>query len=396
MKNGDKPQIALVGVSGYASIYVDLLRKFQKNNLLDVKALMVREPRAGHETVVEFKENGTHVYHDFEEMCKQEAGKIDLCLIPTGIQLHSSMTNMALRSGAHVLVEKPLTGSVADAHSIMKTEKETGKWVAVGFQDIYSEEILWFKQQLLDGVIGKIKSVKIIGFWPRPITYYNRNNWSGKLMVNGVAAMDSPLNNAFAHFLNIALFVSGPQIDKSCDVAITSADLFRAHDIESFDTCVVQALSSDQIDFWVGVSHACLERREPEIHIIGEKGTAQWNHEQDMIIRPDSGAPIQKKVPDYGKTRGAMFDAVINKLKNPSTFICDTEMAICQTKIIDAIHQFAPIRTVANAGIEHVQSSDEEYIIPAIKGVEGLFKQAFDENVSLSEIGSIPTLPAKP
>lgn len=396
MTAGEKPRISLVGVTGYASIYVDLVRKAQQEGRLDVSALMVREQRSDHETVKEFQQTGTKVYHSFDAMCEGEAGKIDLCLIPTGIQLHASMTNKALRSGAHVLVEKPLTGSVKDALSIIHTEKETRRWVAVGFQDIYSRDIAWFKQQLLEGAIGKIKAVKVIGFWPRAISYYHRNNWAGKLMVDGWAAMDSPLNNAFAHFVNIALFVAGPQPNKSCNVMVTSADLYRAHDIESFDTGIVQGMSDSGIEFWFGVSHACTERREPEIHIIGEEGTAQWNHEQDMIIRPKDGKVLTQPVPDYAATRSAMFDAVIEKLLKPDTFICDTQMAICQTQIIDAIHKFAPIRTVANAGIDFVQGADEEFITPAIKGVERLFERAFDENVSLSEIGSIPTLPAKP
>ena len=48
--------------------------------------------------------------------------------------------------------------------------------------------------------------------WPRYFNYYARNNWAGKLAMNGTWVFDSPVNNACAHYLNLALFWAGAAI----------------------------------------------------------------------------------------------------------------------------------------------------------------------------------------
>ena len=45
--------------------------------------------------------------------------------------------------------------------------------------------------------------------WPRGASYYARNNWAGRLRVGSAWVLDSPVNNAFAHFLMLALFWAG-------------------------------------------------------------------------------------------------------------------------------------------------------------------------------------------
>src|SRR5688572_30212274 len=153
MSSPVRPRIALIGVSGYAKIYLQLLEENRAR--VDLVAAVIINPQEEAAVVAEFKSYGVRIYGDFEQMRRAETGRIDLCLIPTGISWHARMPIAALRAGANVLVEKPLAGSVADVRAIRETERATGRFVAVGFQDVYVPEVTWLKERILSGVIGR-------------------------------------------------------------------------------------------------------------------------------------------------------------------------------------------------------------------------------------------------
>src|SRR4051812_14763778 len=279
-----RPRVALIGVSGYARIYLALAQAAQARGELDLCAAVIINPQEVPTVEAELRARGCSIYRDYEEMLRAEAGRLDLCLIPTGIPWHARMTLAALRAGANVLVEKPLAGSLAEVAAIRAAERETGRFVAVGFQDIYSPVNRWLKDQICGGAIGPIHTVRFIGLWPRPAAYFTRNPWAGRLHADGTQVLDSPLNNAFAHFVNLSLYFAGRTRDGAAEVRVEEAELLRAHAIESFDTSVVKARSPEGIAFWFGATHTCREVCEPEIYIEGRTGRVEWKHERSCIV----------------------------------------------------------------------------------------------------------------
>lgn len=387
------PRIGLIGVAGYAEIYVDLLQRAHDQKLVDITAVNARPARQGLPSVADLKQRGATIYDSFEDLIEGTRGKMDICLIPTGIQWHTRMAVDAMESGAHVLLEKPLAGSVEDGDAIIRSEEKTGRWLAVGFQDVYSPEALWLREQIQSGVIGKLKSVKMVGLWPRPASYYSRNQWAGKMEADGAAVRDSPLNNAFAHFVNLALFFSGPDADSSADVEVYESELLRARDIETFDTAVVKARSAEGVDFWFGVSHACTVQRNPEIVLEGENGRAEWFHEQHIRIVPNNGEEIRREVPTYEQTRQAMFDAVLNRYNDPKTFIYTSKMAMSQTRFIENVHATGTIVDVPASAIDQPNPEDpQQKQIPAIRGLAESMDQAFKTRSSLKQAGLLQSL----
>jgi predicted dehydrogenase len=383
-----RPRIALIGVSGYAKIYLQLLEENRAR--VDLVAAVIINPQEEAAVVAEFKSYGVRIYSDYEQMLRAEAGRIDLCLIPTGISWHARMTIAALRAGANVLVEKPLAGSVADVRAIREAERATGRFVAVGFQDVYAPEVTWLKERILSGVIGRLESVRMIGLWPRPANYFTRNNWAGRLYADGAAVLDSPLNNAFAHFVNLALFLSGPRPLETAEIAIEEADLYRAHAIESFDTGVVRAVSAEGVRYWFGVSHCCRINREPELYFEGSSGRIEWWHEQRCVIVPKSGAPVETHpLPDTTATRRAMFAAVLARLRDPQTFIFDARLSEGHTAFIDAVHRASPVQPLPPSLVswEDLQFTHWSGRIPVIRGIEDAFERALAQRSSLAAAG---------
>src|SRR5690606_22451247 len=112
-----RPRVALIGVSGYGRIHLQLAREGRDRGELVIVAAAVINAAEESENVAELFAHGCAIYGDYREMLRRHAGQIDLCLIPTGIHLHARMTVDALRAGANVLVEKPLASSMDDVRS---------------------------------------------------------------------------------------------------------------------------------------------------------------------------------------------------------------------------------------------------------------------------------------
>ncbi len=384
-----RPRLALIGVSGYARVYLALARAAHERGELDLCAAVIINP--GEEAAIEseLRARGCTIYRDYEAMLKAEAGRLDLCLIPTGIPWHARMTLAALRAGAHVLVEKPLAGSLAEVAAIRAAEQTTGKFVAVGFQDIYSPVNRWLKEQLCAGVIGPIHTVRFIGLWPRPAAYFTRNPWAGRLHADGTQVLDSPLNNAFAHFVNLSLYFAGPTLGEAAQVRIESGELLRAHAIESFDTSVVRARSPEGIAFWFGATHTCREVCEPEIYLEGRTGRVEWKHERSCIVHHADGRREERALPDSSANRQSMFDAVLAKLHTPDTFVCSTALAERHTAFVEAVHASTTVQAVPPELISWQEPASGAAPVPVVNGLETALYHALAAQSLLRDTGFV-------
>lgn len=371
------PRVALIGVSGYGGIYLQLVREALVCKSIELVAAVVINRDQVPEIVKELGEAGATVYSGAEEFFAREAGRVDLCLIPVGIQWHARLTIAALRAGMNVLVEKPLAGSTEDVTDIRRAEAASGRWVAVGFQDLYALEARWLKTQLLANAIGRIEDIRMIGLWPRPRSYFARNHWAGRAAADGAAVLDSPLNNAFAHFVNLCLFFAGPSADQSARFEIESAELFRAHDIDMFDTAVVRGASGNGTRFWFGVSHATAETRQPEIAIRGSTGSAEWWHEQRCVILDTDGRRQVFPLPSTEESRQLMFAAVLARLRDPASFVCGVSIAEEHTRMVEALQYPSTVRRFPAASVEWHPDPATKSEIPSVRGLADRLGRAF-------------------
>lgn len=382
-----RPRVALIGISGYGSIYLGLVRAARDRGELDLVAAVVINPDEEQANEAELIAHGCRIFRDYVTMLQELSGAIDLCLIPTGIQWHARMAIAALQAGAHVLVEKPLAGSLAEAEQIRATERQTGRWVAVGFQDIYCPVNQWLKEQLVQGVIGSLRSVRFLGLWPRSSSYFSRNHWAGRLFADGAPVKDSLLNNAFAHFVNLGLYFLGEDRKSAATVQLDSVELLRAHPIETFDTSVVRAHTATGASFWVGASHTSQSTLEPVLRLIGSSGTITWRHGEDLAIERTGLPPERRAIPDIESTRQRMFAAVLARFRDPAATICDTALALAHTRFIEDVHAAAEPVTIPAAMVHWAGSPDHERCWPVVRGLEDALVRAFESGSTLAQAG---------
>ena len=116
-------------------------------------------------------------YTDMDEMlCKEHPDVVHIC---TPHYLHAPLAVKALKSGCHVMTEKPMAISDADALEMLNTSAQTGKTLAVIFQNRYNAGSQLIRKCLDDGSLGKASTARMILTWDRSEEYYSKSDWKG-------------------------------------------------------------------------------------------------------------------------------------------------------------------------------------------------------------------------
>ena len=91
---------------------------------------------------------------DYQEVLDDP--KVDAVVIATPISTHFQLTKRALLAGKSVFVEKPMTGSTADAIELVELAKEQGLTRMVGHTFVFSPPVRKVKQIIESGELGDI------------------------------------------------------------------------------------------------------------------------------------------------------------------------------------------------------------------------------------------------
>lgn len=383
MPRSPHPRAAIIGISGYGKIYLERLLHHAGRGELSLAAATVIDRPQTRAACADLEERGARIYDDYRTMLGELSDKLDLVLIPTPIHLHAAMTRDALAAGANVLVEKPIAATVQDVRSIGAASAAAGRFVAVGFQDLYLPDTLEVKRRLLAGAIGRLRRIKGRGLWPRGEAYYTRNNWAGRVRIGEDWVLDSPLANALAHFLNLALFLGGQKEQLSARPTAVEAELYRARPIESYDTAAVRIETAGGVQILFYASHSCESALDPELLIEGEAGRAVWTYASGWRLHGDAAGA--SALPPRGETvaRREMFARVLHRLADPSVFVCGPEIAFEHTLCFNGIQAAVPIRDVPASALASSNGSAQ----PAIAGIAADVDRAFAAGRLLRESG---------
>lgn len=90
---------------------------------------------------------------DAQTLCQSPG--IDAVLVVTPTPTHYDLVCMALQSGRHVLVEKPIALTRSEALEMIKIAEANGRWLMVGQNMRWMPAIQEMKQRIQSGDIGK-------------------------------------------------------------------------------------------------------------------------------------------------------------------------------------------------------------------------------------------------
>ncbi len=94
------------------------------------------------------------IYEDYRQLIARE--DIDAVHVCTPNSSHSEITIAALQSGKHVMCEKPMAKTSAEAKAMLEAAKATGKKLTIGYQNRFRSDSQFIKSICDKGELGDI------------------------------------------------------------------------------------------------------------------------------------------------------------------------------------------------------------------------------------------------
>ncbi|MGB7157358.1 MAG: Gfo/Idh/MocA family oxidoreductase [Tepidisphaeraceae bacterium] len=165
----------------------------------DAKIVAVADPLAERrdQAAAEF---GCKTYSSLAKLLKQD--DVEVVVIATPSVSHAPDTKKALAAGKHVVVEKPMAMSVAEADAMIAASNAAGKKLFVHQNYRFRPEFTHLKETIDSGILGRIYQVRQTLF-----SFVRRNDWQ-TLAKNGGGV----LNNTCPHFIDQLLQLMGGHV----------------------------------------------------------------------------------------------------------------------------------------------------------------------------------------
>lgn len=378
-------RLGCVGLAGYAEAMSGVVLEHGGSTSPPVELVAAAGPEAagGHPRVAELEGHGVRVFAELDAMLNEAERDAAWVLAP--IHLHEPLTRRCLDAGLHVLCEKPAAGSVAEVDSMIAQRDAADKVLLIGFQDVYDPSLLELKRRMIEGRLGELKRITVHGCWPRGEDYFTRNNWAGRLTVDSRPVYDSPLNNALSHYAHLGLFLAADEMHTAARLVHGEVELYRAADIESFDTVLIRVRTDTGVEMILGFTHAAASNVGPRIEIEMTRGHAVRLQTYSIWHPPEGDAeeikpsrPIRVEMLEHFARRCRGDDVG----EQPGGRL---EMAREHTRLVESVHRSAPIVPLPDDAIEAVDS--KQGTVRTIPGIEDALVDAVRRGEALHDTG---------
>ena len=207
MNTDKRIRFAVVGCGHIGKRHAEMITRDEKAELVALCDIRPKEELGVEAYPVPFAKN-------LEELLKiaSDVDVINIC-VPNG--LHAEMAIKAIEAGHHVVIEKPMALTLADAERVIYTSLRYRKQVFCVMQNRYSPPSVWIKEMVDSGKLGQVYMVQLNCYWNRDERYYKPGGWHGDARLDG-----GTLFTQFSHFIDIMYWLFGD----ICDIQARFAD----------------------------------------------------------------------------------------------------------------------------------------------------------------------------
>ena len=202
------------------------------------------------------------LYTDYQEMLGEEKPEVVAITVPSG--LHYRIAKAAILSGAHILLEKPMTMRSSEARELYELSESTGRKIAMGHIYRYFPIVGSLKKDIASGVFGTISHGSVVVRWGHDQAYYDQAAWRGTWKSDGGALM-----NQTVHALDLLCWLmNGTAVSANAMLAR------RFHNMEAEDVALgMLTLDNQTLCHVEGTTNTSIHDHEASFFINGSKGT---------------------------------------------------------------------------------------------------------------------------
>ena len=202
-------KIAIVGAGAQAQLHISYAKE---NEEVQLEAICDVDKKKAEETARKFGIQKT--YRNLTELL--ENYRPDAVHIVTPPKYHAKLALEAIEAGCHLLIEKPMALSVADAEEILKKSNEKGIKVCVCHSMLFEPEIVKAKELYESKQVGdliNLETYMLHGIGDSPSYAFEGKNTGW--------AYDLP-GSVFSNFIDHAIYLQNEFLGEISVVSVTT------------------------------------------------------------------------------------------------------------------------------------------------------------------------------
>jgi len=222
--------------------------------------------------------------------------EVDVVCICTPSGQHAAQAVAAARVGKHVLVEKPMALSLADADAMIAAAAAAGVRLGVALQRRADPQLQRLRAAVAAGELGRLALGMVSIPYHRPQRYYDQAAWRGTWAQDGGGV----LMNQGIHLIDLLLWLMGDPVE----VQARAATLHRAVEVE--DTLAATLRFADGALATVAATTTVEPGFPHRVEIFGTGGGAQIEGEE--LLRWHTAAGARHEAAQPPQAAGASGD----------------------------------------------------------------------------------------
>ncbi|MCL2047260.1 MAG: Gfo/Idh/MocA family oxidoreductase [Defluviitaleaceae bacterium] len=356
----EKLRAGIIGCGGIAN--QKHMPSIKKTGLVDMVAFCDEKGERSPKAAKEFGAENAKAYTDYTQILADPT--IDMVYVLTPNKSHAEITIAALEAGKHVMCEKPMAKTSAEARAMVAASKKAGKLLTIAYQNRFRAEAQYIKKTVERGDLGDIYFAKAHALRRRAVP-----TWG--VFLNEEEQGGGPLIDIGTHALDLALWFMGKYKPRSVMGSVyhklnangDCGNAFGAWKPEEFkveDSAFGFITMQDGSTIVLESSWALniLNFGEAKATICGTKGGADmWDK---VRINGDDFGKLYEKSPALGKEGVDFFTgetaepavleqlSFINAIQKGTPLVVLPEEACVVTEILEAIYESARTGKLVN------------------------------------------------
>ncbi|MGZ3611229.1 MAG: Gfo/Idh/MocA family protein [Ktedonobacteraceae bacterium] len=249
-------RFGIVGCGVIGPVHAEAIASLPNTQLVSVVDINSREAQKL------ASQYGARPYTQLQDMLDNEP--VDVVIICTPSGLHGGLACQVMRSGRHVIVEKPMEITREAIDEMLRVQQATGVKLAVISQHRFDQASLQVRELVEGKAFGRLVLGNAIVPWWRSQQYYDSGDWRGTWKLDGGGV----LMNQSIHSIDLLQWFMGPV--KSV-FAYTDT---LVHRMETEDVAVAVLRFADGALGTIAATTGAYPGVTTRIEIFGDKGSA--------------------------------------------------------------------------------------------------------------------------
>ena len=200
--NAQAPRKIGYAIIGLGNIAGHFMRGILLTNNSAVTGLVSGHPDKAAKIAAQYNVPATSIYNyeNFDDILHNPA--VDAVYVALPNSMHAEYTIRAAKAGKHVLCEKPMSTSVAEAESMIAACKAANRKLMIAYRCHYEPTNLKAVKLLRDGALGQVQSIE---------SAFGFNIGPGQWRINKKLAGGGPVFDVGIYSLNACRYLTGEE-----------------------------------------------------------------------------------------------------------------------------------------------------------------------------------------